>query len=90
MAVENMVSKALEEAISKDGSDNGGTISPEQKKGVTSIMQTPMNHLAWVVNVLPSEEVEIPLEYRVEWPLSKAIDISQQAMFGGVGIVPTN
>lgn len=33
---------------------------------------------AWVANILPQGEIQIPLEYTVEWPLDKEIAISDK------------
>ena len=32
---------------------------------------------AWVVKVAPQGEIQIPLEYTVEWPMDKEVDFKE-------------
>ncbi|CAM9643751.1 unnamed protein product [Ectocarpus fasciculatus] len=42
---------------------------------VTGIIKSPSNHLAWVGKIAPQGEVSVPLEYTVEWPFEKEIEM---------------
>eukprot|EP00752_Nemacystus_decipiens_P003003 g2786.t1 len=41
------------------------------KTSVAGVAKGPLNHLAWVVKIAPSDDISIPLEYTVEWPIGK-------------------
>ncbi|CAM9132840.1 unnamed protein product [Ectocarpus fasciculatus] len=63
-----------------DGDDDGATVkgstaaAPEVvKTGIAGITKGPTNHLAWVVKVAPQDDISIPLEYTVEWPIGKEV-----------------
>ncbi|CAM9464964.1 unnamed protein product [Scytosiphon promiscuus] len=64
----------------KDG-DNGATASKAAIKSVATdvagVAKGVMDHMAWVVNIAPQEDISVPLEYTVEWPMDKDI------VFGG-------
>ncbi|CBN77790.1 conserved unknown protein [Ectocarpus siliculosus] len=64
----------------KDYEDDGGTTkgstaaAPEVvKTGIAGITKGPTNHLAWVLKVAPQDDISIPLEYTVEWPIGKEV-----------------
>ncbi|CAM9173604.1 unnamed protein product [Ectocarpus sp. 12 AP-2014] len=64
----------------KDDEDDGGTTegptaaTPEvAKTGIAGITKGPTNHLAWVLKVAPQDDISIPLEYTVEWPIGKEV-----------------
>ncbi|CAM9101707.1 unnamed protein product [Laminaria digitata] len=44
--------------------------------GTVGVAKCPRNHLAWVVNIAPQEEIQIPFEYTVEWPIGKEIQFT--------------
>ncbi|CAM9465106.1 unnamed protein product [Scytosiphon promiscuus] len=45
------------------------------KTVVAGVMKNPSNHLAWVGKIAPQSEISIPLEYTMEWPSGKEIEI---------------
>ncbi|CAN0195385.1 unnamed protein product [Ectocarpus sp. 6 AP-2014] len=64
----------------KDYEDDGGTTkgstaaAPEVvKTGIAGITKGPTNHLAWVLKVAPQDDISIPLEYTVEWPIGNEV-----------------
>ncbi|CAN0311263.1 unnamed protein product, partial [Ectocarpus sp. 8 AP-2014] len=64
----------------KDYEDDGGTTKgstaaalEEVKTGIAGITKGPTNHLAWVLKIAPQDDISIPLEYTVEWPIGKEV-----------------
>ncbi|CAN0120550.1 unnamed protein product [Scytosiphon promiscuus] len=71
-----LVSVALE--MFGGGDANGGQ-QPWMRvnAGVTGVLKSPTNHLAWVGKIVPQGEISIPLEFTLEWPSDKEIEISE-------------
>eukprot|EP00904_Undaria_pinnatifida_P004389 jgi/Undpi1/13951/HiC_scaffold_9.g03602.m1 len=44
---------------------------------VTGVVKNPSSHLAWVGKIAPQGELSIPLEYVMEWPTGKEIEIRE-------------
>eukprot|EP00903_Cladosiphon_okamuranus_P006879 g6699.t1 len=44
---------------------------------VAGVIKSPSNHLAWVGKIAPQGEISVPLEYTVEWPSGKEIEICE-------------
>eukprot|EP00903_Cladosiphon_okamuranus_P007601 g7372.t1 len=75
-------------ALDKFGSDGGAggndpskgpTTGPKAvKTAMAGVAKGPMNHLVWVVKIAPAEDILIPLEYTVEWPIGKEVVFRDQ------------
>ncbi|CAM9649156.1 unnamed protein product [Pylaiella littoralis] len=42
---------------------------------LAGVIKSSSNHLAWVGKIAPQDEISIPLEYTVEWPTGKEIEM---------------
>ena len=42
---------------------------------ITSEVHLPFFKQAWVVKIDSEDEIKVPLEYTVEWPMGKDIDV---------------
>ncbi|CAM9377234.1 unnamed protein product [Ectocarpus sp. 6 AP-2014] len=74
-----LVSIALEMFGSGEGNINNSTQHPPATPAgslVTGVINNPSNHLAWVGKIAPRGGVSVPLEYTLEWPFEKEIDMS--------------
>ncbi|CBN77797.1 conserved unknown protein [Ectocarpus siliculosus] len=74
-----LVSIALEMFGSGEGNINNSTQHPPATPAgslVTGVIKNPSNHLAWVGKIAPRGGVSVPLEYTLEWPFEKEIDMS--------------
>ncbi|CAN0334962.1 unnamed protein product, partial [Ectocarpus sp. 12 AP-2014] len=74
-----LASIALEMFGSGEGNINSSAQHPPATPAgslVTGVIKSPSNHLAWVGKIAPQGGVSVPLEYTVEWPFEKEIDMS--------------
>ncbi|CAM9996289.1 unnamed protein product [Ascophyllum nodosum] len=80
---EVLVSAALEMfAVGDEGkysdssrSSKSTNLARSMKSGVAGVAKSPSNHLVWVGKIPPQSEIKIPLEYNVEWPIDKEIEV---------------
>ncbi|CAM9353479.1 unnamed protein product [Ectocarpus fasciculatus] len=73
-----LVSIALEMFGGSEGSNNVSAQRPLATPAgslVTGVLKNPSNHLAWVGKIAPQGGVSVPLEYTVEWPFEKEIEM---------------
>ncbi|CAM9390615.1 unnamed protein product [Ectocarpus sp. 8 AP-2014] len=75
---DSLVSIALEMFGGGEGNSNNSTQHPPATPAeslVTGVVKSSSNHLAWVGKIAPQGGVSLPLEYTVEWPFEKEIEM---------------